>query len=200
MASPVEICNSALIKLGVEPITSLSQDNKQARLCNEQYEKIRDKLLESHYWNFAEKREELAVVSGGTPLFGFALKYQLPADCLRAKHLNVKTARFKIEQGRFLHTNVSSAKLLYIAKITDVSKYSSMFKELLAVDLAIDLCMALTQKRTLKADLKDERKELLRDARSSDGQEGTNDMLMDDEWLNSRIGDPTGDYSYDESI
>ena len=201
MASPVEIFNSALIKLVVEPIQSFSDDSKQARIGNEQFNKIRDKLLASHYWNFAMKRSaELAVVSASPPEFGFSLKYQLPVDVIRVMHLNVKTARFKVEQNRFLHTNVSGAKILYVAKEADVSKYSPMFSELLALELAIDTCMALTQKRTLRADLVIDRKDAIRDARSADGQEGTNDELMSDVWLNARVSGPTGDFLFDESV
>lgn len=199
MASDVEICNSALIKLGVEVIASLSEESKAARLCKEQYPKLRDKLLQSHYWNFAEKRLELVVVSGSSP-FGFFFRYQLPTDCISAKHLNVKNARFKVESNRILHTNIEGAKLLYIRREEDVSKYSPMFSELLSYDISIDLCMSLTQKRTLRADLKDDRKEFLRDARSADGQEGTNDELMSDVWLDARITDPTGDTLFDESV
>lgn len=199
MASDVEICNSALIKLGVEVIASFSEESKAARLCKEQYPKIRDKLLQAHYWNFAEKRIELVQVVGSSP-FGFSFRYQLPTDCITAKHLNVKDARFKVESNRILHTNIAGAKLLYIRKEEDVSKYSPMFSELIAYDLAIDLCMSLTQKRTLRADLVVERKEFMRDTRSADGQEGTNDELMSDVWLNARITDPTGDTLFDESV
>lgn len=199
MASSTEICNSALIKLGVEPITSLSEDSKPAKLCNRQYARLRDKLLQSHFWNFAMKRETLAVVSSATPpTFGFDYVYQLPTDCLRALHLQSKSYRFKVERGRYLHTNYSGAKLLYISKEEDVSKYSPMFQELLAYDIAIDLCMALTQKRTLKADLITERRELLRDVRSIDGQEGSMDSLIEDTWIVSRNTGIDGEYYDDE--
>lgn len=199
MSSSTEICNSALIKLGQERISSLSQSNKRAALCNEQYSKLRDARLQSHHWNFAISRGQLSLLSS-SPEFGFDYQYQLPSDCLKAIHLHDKTARFKVEENKYLHTNLSQAELLYVKQVTDESKYSPMFRELLAYDIAIDLCIALTQKRTLKLDLIDERKELLRDTRSVDGQEGTNDPLMDDVWLNSRWGDPTGDYGYDESV
>lgn len=199
MASSTEICNSALIKLGMEPITSLDDDNKQARLCKEQYPKIRDKLLNSHYWNFAMKRQEMAVVSSSPPIFGFSIKYQLPTDTLRVMHLNQKSARFKVEQNRFLHTNLSGAQIIYIAREEDVSKYSPTFSELLALELAIDLSTALVQSRTVKADLREQHKTALRDARSIDGQEGTNDELMSDVWINARLGDPTGEGVFDES-
>lgn len=199
MASSTEICNSALIKLGVEPITSLSEDSKPASLCNRQYARLRDKRLVSHYWNFAMKRVEIAA-STSSPEFGFDYKYQLPSDCLRVLHLNGKNYRFKVEQGRYLHTNLASAKILYITQETDVSKYSPTFSELLAYDIAIDLCWALTGKRTHRKDLIDERAVLLADARSIDAQEGFMDSLIADEWIEARQGDPTGDYFYDESI
>lgn len=200
MSSPLEIGNSALIKLGVEPIISFDDESKAARLVKEQYSKIRDKLLDSHYWNFAMKRQELAVVAGSPPIFGFSIKYQLPVDCFKVVHLNVKDARFKVEKGRFLHTNLAGAKILYISSENDVSSYSPMFRELVALDLAIDICFSLTGKRTLKVDLINERKIFIRDTRSSDGQEGTNDELASDVWLNARVTDPTGDILFDESV
>ena len=135
--TPVEIFNAALDHLGVEPIVSFSEESKAARIGNRRYAPIRDKLLESHYWNFAEKREELAVVSSSPPVFGFDFKYQLPTDYIKAKHLNVKDSRFKVEQKRFLHTNLSGALLLYTAKITDVSAFSPMFTELLSLDMGL---------------------------------------------------------------
>lgn len=62
-SSDVAICNSALIKLGVAEITSLSQNVKRAQLCDEQYPKVRDELLRNHVWNFAIKRKVLALDS-----------------------------------------------------------------------------------------------------------------------------------------
>jgi len=183
--SEVAICNSGLIQLGVESITSFNDNSKQARLCKEQYPKLRDKLLQSHYWNFAIKRAELATVSP-PPLFGFSLKYQIPSDSLSVIHLNEQDFRFKVED-QFLLTNVSGVRILYVAKITDVSKFTPMFAELLALDIAINLAMSLTQKRTLRADLIVDRKELVRDVRSADGQEGFIDDLESDVFLDARV-------------
>lgn len=60
-SSEVAICNSALIKIGAAEITSLSDVNKRAQLCNEQYSKLRDELLRSHPWNFAIARKVLSL-------------------------------------------------------------------------------------------------------------------------------------------
>ena len=198
-SSPVDIANSALIKLGVEPISSFTEDSKAADRCNRQYDTIRKKTIAEHYWNFSMARATMAIVTGA-PSFGFAIRYALPSDYLRAVHLNIKTARFKVEKNKYLHTNLSGAKLLYQMDVEDVSQFPPHFEELLAINLALDLCMALTQKRTLKADLAAERALALRDARSTDGQEGSMDELQADVWIDSRISDPDGDFVYDESI
>lgn len=62
-ASDVEICNSALSKLGAEEITALTDNTRRAKLCNRQYDKIRKKLLRSYFWGFARKRAYLPQVT-----------------------------------------------------------------------------------------------------------------------------------------
>ena len=48
MASVVQICNSALNQLGAASITSLTDNSKNARLCNERYATVRDAVFRSH--------------------------------------------------------------------------------------------------------------------------------------------------------
>lgn len=199
MASPVDICNSALIKIGVEPIVSLDEDSKAARLCKEQYPKIRDEIIGSHLWNFAMKRAVLAQLPD-VPAFGFSYTYALPTDYIRVLHMNEKSTRFKIEQNKRLITNSISVSILYVAKIEDVSMYSPIFREALAYQLAVDLSYALVQNSALGERLNGKATQKLRDARSLDGQEGTPDELMSDIWLGSRQGDPLGDFLYDDEV
>jgi hypothetical protein len=54
------ICNSALSKIGAAKIDALTDVNKRATLCNQQYSILRDELLRSHPWNFAIKRKYLS--------------------------------------------------------------------------------------------------------------------------------------------
>jgi len=61
--SDVEICNSALQKIGAETITTLSDNTRRAALCNRQYDKVRKKLLRAHPWNFAIRRAALVPVN-----------------------------------------------------------------------------------------------------------------------------------------
>ena len=59
----VDICNLALTKLGQTIITSLSDDNENARRCNLVYEPKRDELLEKHPWGFAVEKALLVDVT-----------------------------------------------------------------------------------------------------------------------------------------
>lgn len=114
MASEVEICNSALIKLGDDTITSLTDDSKRARLCNAQFARLRDEVLRAHPWNFAIRRASLAKLSQA-PAFEFAAAFRLPEDpyCLRVLLLfdgsapqGISRHRWKIE-GRTLPTRTA---------------------------------------------------------------------------------------------
>jgi len=82
MASTVDICNGALNQLGATTILSLTEDSKNARLCNSRFTQVRDAVFRSHPWNCLQKRVELAADTTA-PAWGFSYAYTLPADCLR---------------------------------------------------------------------------------------------------------------------
>ena len=185
-ASEVAICNSALIKLGVETISSLSDNTRQALLCNEQYAKIRDKLLYSHPWNFAVKRATL-VATVTEPEYEFDFQYTLPADCLRVWDSQFGPDKdFYQVEGAFLYSNYTDVSIKYIAKITDTTKFSPVFDECLALMLAIDLEYALVQSNSFKNTLLQELQRELRDSRSFDAQENPSYPYQDDVFLNAR--------------
>jgi hypothetical protein len=60
MASVVDIANSALNLLGASTISALTDDSKNARLCNQRYEPVRNRVFRSHAWNCLTKRVQLA--------------------------------------------------------------------------------------------------------------------------------------------
>jgi hypothetical protein len=82
MASVVDICNTALNQLGASTILTLTEDSKNARLCNARYTQIRDAVFRSHPFNCLQKRVELSS-STTTPAWGYSFQYDLPGDCLR---------------------------------------------------------------------------------------------------------------------
>lgn len=67
MASALDICNLALLRIGQEPITgaddppNLTGDDPAVVACNALYETYRDMLLEKAPWRFAKRTISLAV-------------------------------------------------------------------------------------------------------------------------------------------
>jgi hypothetical protein len=184
-SSAVAICNSALIKLG-EPnlITSLSDQTKAARLCNQLYETLRDDVLRAHPWNFALARVELAQITAPV-LFEFDHAYQLPADCLRVVKVD-GDFEYKIE-GRHLLTNHPEVNILYVKQVTDPGEYDTNFQEALSCRIAMEIAYAMTNSNTVAEQMESLYQRRLSDARTFDAQEGTPDQIEATEWLYSRF-------------
>ena len=83
MASVVNMCNSALNLLGASTISALTDDTKNAKLCNQRYEPVRNRVFRSHAWNCLHKRVQLAQNSTA-PVVEYTYAYALPSDCLRS--------------------------------------------------------------------------------------------------------------------
>lgn len=185
MASELNIINSALAKLGAEPLLNLNQDSPVARRAQVLYDSRRDKLLRSHPWNFAIHRQELAQVVD-TPTFEFDYAYQLPNDCLRVLYVNEFQDEEWTKEGSLLLTNADEVFIRYIKQVTEAGDFDACFAEVLALDLAHELCYSITQNTSLKEVLQKEMKAVLAEARSFDGQEGYSKAPIANTWLNAR--------------
>jgi hypothetical protein len=189
MSSVVGICNNALIKIGEDTITALTDNTKEARLCNQIYESTRDAVIRAHIWNFAIKRVELAE-NTTAPTFEYENAFDLPSDCLRVLNMEDSdkqtTIVFKIE-GRQLVTDESTAKIRYIARIVDPNTFDDLFKEALSARLAFELAYPLSESNSLAQTMYQVYLDKLSEARTMDGQEGTPDQIVSREWTDARI-------------
>lgn len=59
MASDLEVCNAALMRIGSEPITAFSDDSKRAKICLAHYDRVKRDFIAQHPWNFSLKRAVL---------------------------------------------------------------------------------------------------------------------------------------------
>ena len=194
MTSVVEICNSALNSLGAANITALTEDSRNARLCNQRYEPIRDAIFRTHYWNCLIKRVELAADSDA-PAYEFTKQYTLPSDCIRILQIggfhNGSSSMldsgqtFKVE-GRKIVTDEEEIFLTYLAKITDPQQYDTLLIETIAARLAAELCYAVTQSNSLAQQLEAIYQSKLREARFVDATEGTPYDVDASTFINSR--------------
>lgn len=193
MASVVDICNGALNQLGASTILSLTEDSKNARLCNARYTQVRDSVFRSHPWNCLQKRVQLAADTD-TPAWGFTKQYTLPADCLRLLTILDYDSDYKVE-GRKILTDNSSVKILYISRIEDPNEYDELLRETLSAAIAADIAYAITSSNPLTANMYNLFKDKLKEARFVDSTEGQNtqwdkgmaDVMDASTFINSRF-------------
>ena len=192
MASVVDICNGALNQLGASTILSLTEDSKNARICNQRYTQVRDGVFRSHPWNCLQKRVELAADSTA-PAWGFKVSFTLPSDCLRLLRILDYESNYKVE-GRKILSNTSSMKILYVARIIDPNEYDELLRETLSASLGADIAFAVTSNNQTAQNMYQLFQDKLRDARFVDSTEGQNidqDLGMTDSidagtFINSR--------------
>jgi len=173
MASEVDIINSALNMIGGANIIARTEDSKPARITNQRYDYIRDAVLRAHPWNCAISRVEIAA-DADSPAFGFTNQFTLPTDpyCLRVLRLEYLDVDFRVE-GRKIHCDEDTVKVIYIARVTDPNEYDQLLIEAIAARLAADCSYALVQSSTLTGTMYQLYESKLSEARFIDATEGT---------------------------
>ena len=192
MASVVNMCNSALNLLGASTIAALTDDTKNARLCNQRYEPVRNRVFRSHAWNCLHKRVQLAQNSTA-PVVEYTYAYALPSDCLRVLKIHngttdsIATALdYKLE-GRNIVSDEGTIYLIYIALDTDPNNYDTYLRESISHQLAADLCYAITNNATLANNYMARADERLREARFIDSSENSLGTIESSEFTDARL-------------
>ena len=192
MASVVSMCNSALNLLGASTISALTDDSKNARLCNQRYEPIRDRVFRGHAWNCLHKRIQLAQNSTA-PVVEYSNAYALPADCLRVLKIHNGTTDsiasaldYKLE-GRNVVTDEGTVYLIYVALDTDPNNYDTYLQESISHQLAADIAYAVTNNATLAKNYMERADERFREARFIDATENSLGTIESSEFTDARL-------------
>ena len=192
MASAVDIANSALNLLGASTISAFTDDSKNARLINQRYEPVRNRVFRSHAWNCLHKRVQLAQNSTA-PVVEYDHAYALPSDCLRVLKIHngttdsIATALdYKLE-GRNIVTDIDTVFLIYIALDTDPNNYDTYLRESISHQLSADLAYAITNNATLANQYMARADERLREARFIDATENSLGTIEANEFTDARL-------------
>jgi len=164
MASVVDICNLALAHIGDSAnISAISppDGSSQADHCSRFYPVARDALLEMHAWNFATKRDTLALLTTDTPA-NWLYRYARPSNCARVLKVlppepvddDTDSQPFVEELdstgARTILTNQEDAYVQYTALVTDTTKFSPLFTTALSYLLASYLAGPVVKDLKLK--------------------------------------------------
>ena len=198
MASVVDLCNRALDHLGAANITSLTENSKEARLCNGNFDDVRDAVLRSHPWNVGITRKALPKDSE-TPAFGFSFQFSLPTDpfCLRVlsfwnSNVNNDVAAydsnvmFKIE-GRKVLSNEDTCNIIYIGRITDTEQYDSLLNKSISARLAAEIAYNITGSNSIASNMIALYEARLKEAKGVDSMEGFPEQPQADDFTNIRL-------------
>ena len=185
-SSNIEIINRSLALLGVESITSISDNSKEASTSRLIFDDTRAAVFRSHPWNCLIKRASLPKAVE-KPVFAFSAAFDLPADFLRLISVEFPDVPYRVESGKILSQN-DTMNIEYVALITDVTLYDVLLVDALTARLASDLAQPLMQSSTLAADLWELYEKKLKEARYVDAQENSQDTLETNYWLSSRHG------------
>lgn len=184
--SEVEICSMALMLLGDNPISSLDELNDRARTCKRLWPMVLDDELAAHRWNCAKRRATLTR-KPGSPEFGWAYWFELPADpfCLRVLEMEDPSEEFEVEDRTLLCDN-SSAKVRFLARVTAVGKYSPGLVSALTARMSAELAMPITKKEKVVAAAWAAYNGKILSALAADGQEGSPETLTDTTLVDAR--------------
>lgn len=184
----VDVCNMALRRLGAERITSAqytTPDSKRAQLLADSYELIKNRILESHPWNFAIKRATLVLTTA--PAYGYTYAYTLPSDYLRMvlpEDGEVQELDFVIENGVLL-TDEATLKITYVADV-DEALFSPSFVKYLALEIAVELTYTLVQSSEFMEKLEAAVLRAGSDARFIDAVNGSPRYFIHNSWSDER--------------
>lgn len=198
MPSVVDICNEAMDLLGASTIISLTQDSKEARLCNRRFDTVRDSVLRNHIWNIALTRKTIAA-DAVAPDFGFTYQYTLPTEpyCLRVVSfwnsvVNNEIAAYdsnvmyKIE-GRKILSNEGTCKITYISRVTNTEDYDSLLSSTIAYRLAADTAYNITGSMSVAQNMQALYEARLREAKGVDAMEGYPEQPQANEYIEVRF-------------
>ncbi len=186
----IDIINSALVKLGEQPLVAVSDPSVPGRLANRTYADLRDALLVEFPWNFAIKRASLAA-DPTTPEWGFNFSYNFPSDLLRLVSINNESDMEWANEGRAILTDIEAPlEIKYVANVP-TEKMDATFRDALAARLAMEWAEPLSQTTSVGQQMATLYRNKLGVARTADGQQDRIQRIDAPDFINARFeGNP----------
>lgn len=185
--SAVSICSNALLLIGDKPIASFDVDNDRTRLVANLYAYKRDRVLRAHPWNCATKRVVLSP-DETAPAFDWAYQFSLPGDWLRTLSVGLDGAGddYTIE-GRKILMDSNVCRLRYIYRNEVEATWDALLVEAMTQVMVAALTYAITKSTSKQATEEEIVKRVLKEARTTDGQDNPPETLGDFPLLANRM-------------
>lgn len=190
MISQIQIINRALIKLGQNSITSITENTTTAKTMSSIYDLTRKSLLRAYTWHFSITKADLAAIAGETSQ-DYSYVYRLPSDCIRLIKVHdvpsiSETSAYMIRNNCILTNIESPIHIEYIEDCTTEALFDPNFSVVLANLLASEACNRITQNLKLKQTLDFDTQVSLGVAKRSNAIESVSHLSEETTWITSR--------------
>ena len=192
MQTNLEVANSALYDINVDPLTSFDDPSKTARVVKAKFQGILDEVMSTNNWN-CNRAITLLNYAQADNTFGWKHAFTIPNDCLYVRAvapldslssltpetlkrfteygMNQTTSQLYMKKGKLIYTNEPYTLLVYSRSIKDCSELPSYIAKAVSKCLAAEIAYALTQDRQIRADQIGLYGAALRSARAANARE-----------------------------
>lgn len=190
-ATELEIINMALDHLDEEFAIADNDQRPSVLILTRNFAQTRDALLVRHPWNFAVESQNLTTSTTSTA--GWDYTFAIPAEVLRILPLQVRGRAggqpiMHERRGSLLYVNAGDPlQVRYIKRVTDVTLFSPLFVEVLALALALRVAHAITHKQSYVDRLTAAYDRAMADAQRIDSLEGSAEAPLGEDWETARI-------------
>lgn len=216
MASDVDIANLALVMIGAQRIGALTENSKNARELNAIYVSYRESELRAHNWSFAINRVVLPALATAPPFGfqwyyqlppdflkliqaggfspGLSLTdyrsfneqaYAIEGDKIAWGSIG-PVHQYGVPLAQVSPPNPVPLKVRYIRRITDPTKFDSLFVTAFAARLALQVCEKITGSSDKDKNAAQMYQQAIADALRSNAIEKPPSPMMDDSWVMTR--------------
>lgn len=190
MASVVDICNQALIRVGADTIISLGDGTQEAKLCNLWFNTVVEETIAEGMWSSAIFRMTLNRTTN-VPAFEYDFEYQLPTNpkVINVLEINENRAgdkKYAIEGDKLL-SNESVVKIKYLGRVDNTELFGPYLTRAIVTRLASELAFPLTSNRALAESLLRKYEMDLQKGLTNDNQQGTSIELIANDLLDVRL-------------
>lgn len=182
--SDVGICNSAILKVGAEEISSFNDGTRTSNTCALLYPILRDEVVRSAPWRFALQQYTFSTPSGNVPLYNYQAAYDIPDEILRVWQVQLDS--WTVMGNQVFCNKTDGIDVLAIIQVTDPTAWDAQFAEALAWRMASEIALSLVQSVPLQQEMVKGYEKCMALARSTNAVVGTSDQLIIDVWSQAR--------------
>lgn len=198
MATQLGLYNAALIEIGDDTLSSVSENATARRVIDSVYADVLAECLREGQWNFAIRTVKLDADSGITPDFGFPYVFAKPSDWARTVGVSADEyfvpplTRYDEEAGLVL-ADIDPIYFRYVSNGAsyggDLTAWPADYRRFVELSLASRICERLTQNASKKEQIRRDMIEARKKALSRDAMdEATPRFRPPGSWTLSRRG------------